>query len=216
MAYLPHKRTLSSSSLNILPKPRPAQHPVRSRSDASAGVDALSLAPAPPEQSWLQRRLKSRTKGDRAFFTLVRARRERPSRLSQRLSQRPDVHRPKHQLWQRLVVLTTVCATLGGATWTNLFLKNQVTLAGVPYQIIDKFWSDKSARDAYFIGDKEALHDRLKSLGIEADIKYYYRDQFASEHELDKHIHQIMFERTGYVGEAYRVNNMGELLSISY
>jgi len=212
MAYLPHKRTLSSSSLNISPKPRPVQQPVRSRLDASADVDALSLTSAPSEQSWLQRRLKTRTKSDRAFFTLVRARRDRPSRLSQQLS----VHQPKHHLWQRLVILTAVCATLGGATWTNLFLKNQVTLAGVPYQIIDKFWSDKSARDAYFIGDKEALHDRLKSLGIEADIKDYYRDQFASEHELDKHIHQIMFERTGYVGEAYRVNNMGELLSISY
>ncbi len=214
MAYLPYKRTLSSGSLDILP-----EQPVRSRSNASTdglhtGTSSLSsaLANEPAKDSWLQHRLKSRTKGDRSFLALVRSKRDQPSRLTRRLS----VRRPRYRLRQRLAVLTAVCATLGGATWTNLFLKDQVTLAGVPYSVIDKFWSDQTARDAYFVGDTQALHSRLKALGIESDIKDYYRDQFASEYELDKHIHQIMFERTGYVGEAYRVNNLGELISNSY
>ncbi len=222
MAYLPHGRTVSSGSSSLLPERKPVQQPAQSHSNASTDASAgdrtgthrplLLLDTRESKRSWLQRQLKTRTKGDRAFFTLVRNKRDQPSRLTQRLK----MQRPRYRLWQRLVVLTAVCATLGSATWTHLFLKEQVTLAGVPYRIIDKFWSDRSARDAYFMGDKYALHDRLKELGIESDIKDYYRDQFTNEHELDKHIHQIMFERTGYVGEAYRVNNMGELISISY
>ncbi|MEL6940906.1 MAG: hypothetical protein AAFO84_17125, partial [Cyanobacteria bacterium J06598_1] len=99
---------------------------------------------------------------------------------------------------------------------TSLFVREQVTFAGVPYRIVDKFWNDKAARDAYFVGDRNALHDRLKTLGVEEDIKDYYRDRFANEYELDQHIHQIMFDRTGYVGEAYNVNNFGQLSSLGY
>ena len=114
------------------------------------------------------------------------------------------------------MVSSALCTTLGGLVWTNLFIKEQVTFAGVPYRIVHKFWNDKPARDAYFVGDRQALHDRLKALEVEEDIKDYYRDHFANEHELDKHIHQIMFDRTGYVGEAYSVDNFGDLHSIYY
>lgn len=100
---------------------------------------------------------------------------------------------------------------LTGATWVSLFLSGSVTYRGVPYEVIRKFWQDDEARAAYFSGDNQALHDRLGMLGVEQDIKRYYRDQFDSEYELDRYIHQIMFDRTGYVGEAYRVDASGRL-----
>ena len=102
----------------------------------------------------------------------------------------------------------------GGGIWGNLFVLELVSLGGVPYGIIHKFWNDPAARTAYFVGDSRGLHDRLRSLGVEADIKDYYRDRFATEHELDRHIHQIMYDRTGYVGEAYQVRPSGQLVPI--
>ncbi|MEL7331043.1 MAG: hypothetical protein AAFN12_02280 [Cyanobacteria bacterium J06560_2] len=145
-------------------------------------------------------------------MSTVRRKRNPVSRLRQRL----NANRSQYRLWQRFVVGGAICMTLGSATWTSLFVREQVTFAGVPYRIVDKFWNDKAARDAYFVGDRNALHDRLKTLGVEEDIKDYYRDRFANEYELDQHIHQIMFDRTGYVGEAYNVNNFGQLSSLGY
>lgn len=105
----------------------------------------------------------------------------------------------------------TLCLGLGVVLWTSLFIGERTTLGGVPYGIIRTFWNDKTARDAYFSGDAQVLHDRLSTLGVEASIKAYYRDQFEDEYALDRYIHQIMFDRTGYVGEAYRVNEQGQL-----
>lgn len=105
---------------------------------------------------------------------------------------------------------------VGAACWGGLFINEQVTLGGVPYRVVRKFWNSPSARDAYFAGDRQALHDQLSLLGVENDIKNYYRDRFDNEYELDRHIHQIMFDRTGYVGEAYDVDNYGRLNSRSY
>ncbi|MGD1897247.1 MAG: hypothetical protein ACFB16_09895 [Phormidesmis sp.] len=163
-----------------------------------------------PKGSRVQRRLKSKVKRDRIFLNVVRSKRRQVSQLRQKL----NTHRAKRRLLQRLVVTSVLGVTLGSAVWTNLFIREQVTFGGVPYRIVHKFWNDKSARDAYFIGDRQALHDRLKALGVEEDIKDYYRDRFDNEHQLDRHIHQIMFDRTGYVGEAYKVDNFGQLSSI--
>ncbi len=40
-----------------------------------------------------------------------------------------------------------------------------------------------------------------------------YRDQISDENELDRYIHQIFYENTGYVGQAYKVNSQGQLVA---
>ncbi|MEO0989159.1 MAG: hypothetical protein AAFY20_27005, partial [Cyanobacteria bacterium J06639_14] len=43
----------------------------------------------------------------------------------------------------------------------------------------------------------------MSDLGIEREIKDYYRSRIQDPVELDRHIHQVLFDRTGYVGENY-------------
>lgn len=166
-------------------------------------------------QSRLQRRLSLSLGRNRRFFDLVRRRRSRyenrPSQLSKRLRVRRILQRKL-----RLALVALASLGVGAACWGGLFINEQVTLGGVPYRVVRKFWNSQAARDAYFAGDRQALHDQLSALGVENDIKNYYRDRFDNEYELDRHIHQIMFDRTGYVGEAYDVDNYGRLNSRSY
>jgi hypothetical protein len=82
---------------------------------------------------------------------------------------------------------------------------------GVPVKILVHFLEDSAARKAYFAGNKRGLHDRLKALGVEEQIKDFYRPQFSDEQELDRHIHQLLYENTGYVGAAYTVDAQGQL-----
>ena len=173
---------------------------------------AAKYAPADPSTSRVYRRLKETSLSDRIFHTLRKNRRyhhAKPasaSHLSLRL-------RAKHRRRWNRKGLTALCLSIGigSATWLSLFVTEQVTLGGVPYRIVETFWNDDAARTAYFSGDAQALHDRLSALGVEEDIKAFYRDQFSNEDELDRYIHQVMFDRTGYVGEAYKVNNQGQL-----
>jgi L-lactate utilization protein LutC len=74
------------------------------------------------------------------------------------------------------------------------------------------FLSDDAARNAYLAGEPAALHDRLEVMGIEEQIKEYYRPQISDEAKLDQHIHQILYDRTGYVGAQYEVNPEGVLV----
>jgi len=164
-------------------------------------------------ESRVYRRLRDASISDRLFYILRRRRRDRsieqcsqPSQLSQRLQTKHRRHRHR----QRLAAVT-LWAGLGGALWTGLFVNERITLGGVPYRIIKTFWNDETARTAYFSGDAQALHNQLAALGVEESIKAFYRNEFDNEYELDRHIHQIMFDRTGYVGEAYEVNNRGQL-----
>ena len=164
-------------------------------------------------QSRVYRRLKETSLRDRLFYTLRQRKRDRrslranqPSSLTQRLQARCRQHQRRRHTTAMILAFG-----LSGAIWTALFVTEQTTLGGVPYRIIETFWRDKTARDAYFSGNNQILHDRLSTLGIEEDIKAYYRDRFDNEHDLDKHIHQIMFDRTGYVGEAYQVDSRGRL-----
>lgn len=87
-----------------------------------------------------------------------------------------------------------------------------LTIGQVPIPILLKFIADQPARAAYFGQDKQALHDRLVALGIEEEMKAFYRPQIQDEVKLDQHIHQIFYERTGYIGEAYSVNAQGMLV----
>ena len=157
--------------------------------------------------SRVQRRLENPQPQDRNLLDLLRRRRAQPSQLMRRLK----AERSK-KLWRRSSLLTGVLGvSLGGAVWMGLFINGQVTYQGVPYSVIRKFLQDEQAKEAYFAGNREALHYRLASLGVERDIKNYYRDRFNNEYELDQYIHQIMFDRTGYVGEAYQVSKHGRL-----
>ncbi|HAA27500.1 MAG TPA: hypothetical protein DCE56_07220 [Cyanobacteria bacterium UBA8553] len=111
-----------------------------------------------------------------------------------------------------LVKSILLSAILLVGIWVVLFTGGYVTLGGVPAPIIMKFLSDETAREAYFQGDRTKLHNRLDDMGIEDDIKAYYRPQIPDEAQLDQYIHQIFYERTGYVGEGYRVNSQGVLV----
>lgn len=86
-----------------------------------------------------------------------------------------------------------------------LFTSEVFTLGGVPYSVLMKVWQDPAARSALLSGDEKKLHDLMGDLGIEYDIKDYYRSRIQDPVKLDQHIHQILFDRTGYVGEAYTV-----------
>lgn len=95
-----------------------------------------------------------------------------------------------------------------------IFLGPSLTIRGVPIAMIFKFLQDEPARDAYFSGNKQELHARLQQLGIEEEIKAFYRPQIPDEVELDQHIHQIFYDSSGYVGKAYRVDDQGALVLI--
>lgn len=173
--------------------------------------DIAAPASEPTEESRVQSRLKSLTKRDRVFLKVLRNRRSARSWLSQKLDEKYFVRQ-----WRHAAVLTLVGLSIGGMTWLSLFVSGRVTLGGVPYPILNKFWDDEAAKVAYFGSDRQSLHDRLSEMKIEADIKDYYRSRFDDEGELDRYIHQIMFDRTGYVGEAYQVDNYGRLFWQEY
>ena len=106
--------------------------------------------------------------------------------------------------WSVLLLLILV----GG----GLLMSPSLTIQGVPMSIIGKFLMDGPARDAYWSGDGKALHDRLDDLGIEAEMKAFYRPQIPDEVQLDQHVHQIFYETTGYVGQAYKLDGQGNLV----
>lgn len=93
----------------------------------------------------------------------------------------------------------------------GLFLSGHLIIRGVPSSILMTFLLDNQARNAYITGDAVLLHDRLDELGVEEQIKAYYRPGIPDEVELDRFIHQKLYEQTGYVGKAYRVNEQGML-----
>ena len=103
------------------------------------------------------------------------------------------------------VVVGAVGLTMAVATWVVLFTTGAITLGGVPYSVLMKVWQDPAARSALLGGEATELHDLMGNLGIEYDIKSYYSRRIKDPVKLDQHIHQIMFDRTGYVGENYVV-----------
>ena len=86
------------------------------------------------------------------------------------------------------------------------------TVQGVPVSVVLKFVGDKPAREAYFSGQSFLLHERLQELEIEEEVKAFYRPQFEDEKELDWYIHQIFYDRTGYIGKAYKVGPGRQLI----
>ncbi|MDV3350628.1 hypothetical protein D0962_11865 [Leptolyngbyaceae cyanobacterium CCMR0082] len=105
----------------------------------------------------------------------------------------------------KVIVAGAVGTLMAVGTWVVLFTTGVVTLGGVPYTILLKVWQNPAARSALLGGEETELHNLMGSLGIEYDIKEYYRDRIQDPVKLDQHIHQILFDRTGYVGENYTV-----------
>lgn len=136
---------------------------------------------------------------------------------SQSSSNRRNRDKSKHSSASRTFLLTgtVICLPLliCGWVWFTILTQGQLAIAGVPTPIIISFLLDETARDAYFDGNKQKLHDRLQEMGVEEQIKAFYRPQFQNDEvKLDQYIHQLLYERTGYVGKAYRVNSKGILV----
>ena len=110
---------------------------------------------------------------------------------------------------QRLVSLFLLFPlTMGGV----ILARETVTIGEVPINIVWKFLGDEKARNAYLKRNKRELHDRLEAMGIEEDIKAFYRPKIQDEARLDQYIHQIFYHDTGYVGDGYYVNSQGILI----
>ncbi len=109
---------------------------------------------------------------------------------------------------RRIVTLILVICLGLSTVW---FFSGQLLIGDVPSSVILTFLQDQPALTAYFQGNKQALHDRLNEIGIEEQIKAYYRPQIPDEVKLDQYIHQVFYNRTGYVGKQYRVNEQGTL-----
>lgn len=106
------------------------------------------------------------------------------------------------------------CVFLGGLgwIWTLMLTQGYVAIGGVPSPIIISFLQNEIARKAYFDGDREKLHAQIQTMGLVEKLKSYYRPQLVNEAKLDIYTHQILYDRTGYVGKAYRVNSQGTLV----
>ncbi len=115
--------------------------------------------------------------------------------------------RPKRLKWPYVAAGSAVALLLGLA-----LAFPSLTYKGVPLKILLKFVKDPVARQAYFSGDKVGLHNRLDQMGIEPDIKAFYRPKFQSEQALDRYIHQLLYDNTGYVGTDYRLSEQGQLV----
>lgn len=101
----------------------------------------------------------------------------------------------------------TICALV----WGLLFVNDVVTLGGVPAVVVGRFFQDPGAIIHFLTGNKQALHQNLQELGIEEQIKDYYRDRIPDEIQLDQYIHQLLYNWTGYVGDNYIVGSQGIL-----
>lgn len=124
------------------------------------------------------------------------------SRNSEKSSQTPAI-------LKRIVTLIIVICLGLSTIWV---FSGQLLISGVPSSVILTFLQDKPALLAYFQHNNQALHDRLNELGVEEQIKDYYRPQIPDEAKLDQYIHQVFYDRTGYVGKDYQVNDQGTLI----
>lgn len=109
-------------------------------------------------------------------------------------------------------ILLVVLGSLGWI-WVEMLTKGFVAIGGVPCPIVFSFLQNDTARKAYFDGDSKQLSAQIQSMDLVEKLKPYYRPQFEDEAKLDLHIHQILYERTSYIGKAYQVNKQGVLVA---
>lgn len=115
-----------------------------------------------------------------------------------------------------IIVALLISSALGLALLSSQLplskMLDTITIGGIPSSIVMEFLQDETARQAYWNKDKQALHDRLQVLGVEEQMKAYYRPKIPDELKLDQYIHQIFYDRTGYVGQGYTLNAQGKLI----
>lgn len=104
--------------------------------------------------------------------------------------------------------LLVVSVAVGGWLWLS---HPASTIKGVPVSVVLKSLGDPAAREALLDKNKNALHNRLNQLGVEEEVKAFYRPKIQDEAELDRHIHQLFYNNIGYVGQAYYVDGAGIL-----
>lgn len=121
-------------------------------------------------------------------------------------------YRPSRKASLVVSTLIYLPLLLCGWIWIVLLTQGYFTIAGVPFPIIANFLQDETARNAYFEGDNTKLHNRLQEMGVEEQIKAFYRHQIEDETKLDQYIHQLLYERTGYVGLDYTLDSKGILV----
>ncbi|NJO10733.1 MAG: hypothetical protein HC873_15015 [Leptolyngbyaceae cyanobacterium SL_1_1] len=127
----------------------------------------------------------------------------------------PACHKISTKPWltvRRSLLVLGMAGLAALSVYGYLLLTGQVTVGGVPASVILTFLRDDFARQAYFQGRNVMLHDRLVQLDIEAQMKDFYRDRIADDQALDLYIHQILYNRTGYVGDAYQTGQDGNLV----
>ncbi|NET60387.1 MAG: hypothetical protein F6K47_30860 [Symploca sp. SIO2E6] len=135
-----------------------------------------------------------------------------PRRLKTRPGQPNSAKNRSKNQTQRLVTIIYLSILLPISIAIILFSSGILTIGGIPASIAIEVWQDKTARSAYLEGNGKKLHNRLNEMGIEERIKAFYRPRIPDETQLDQHIHQILYDRVGYVGDAYRVNSEGVLV----
>lgn len=113
-----------------------------------------------------------------------------------------------------IVFASVLFFVLGGLgwIWTVMLTKGYVAIGGVPSPIIVRFFQNETARKAYFDGDSKKLYAQVQSMDLAEKLKSYYRPQIADEAKLDLYSHQILYDRTGYIGKNYKVNSQGILV----
>jgi hypothetical protein len=146
------------------------------------------------------------------FFSLAMQQSGSNSKRGVSRQRRTPHHRPPQKSsLQHTITFLYLAITFVAGTLVILFFSGRLIIGGVPSSVIMTFLQDNVARNAYMTGNAKTLHDRLDDMGIEEDMKDYYRPQIPDEVELDWYIHQILYDRTGYVGVAYRVGPGGKL-----
>ncbi|WP_009633556.1 hypothetical protein [Synechocystis sp. PCC 7509] len=112
-----------------------------------------------------------------------------------------------------LVFASILFLVLGGLgwVWSVMLTKGYVAIGGVPSPVIASFLQNETARDAYFDGNTEQLHAQIQKMNLAEKLKPYYRPQFEDEAKLDLYTHQILYDRTGYIGKDYQANPQGTL-----
>jgi hypothetical protein len=119
-----------------------------------------------------------------------------------------SIRRQRHRYPNTLMWVSSLLLTVVGV---GLFFQDSIVIRGIPLSLIIKGIADWPALEAYLSGNKQALHARLEKLGFEEEVKAFYRPKIRNEIELDRHIHQVLYDNTGYVGKAYYVNSQGNL-----
>jgi hypothetical protein len=124
----------------------------------------------------------------------------------------PNPNQPPMKKHRKTVLISISLSLTLVVTGGWLWLSNKATtIRGVPASILLKTLEDGAIRDALLNKQKTALHNRLKQMGVEEEIKAFYRPRIQDEAELDRYIHQIFYNNVGYVGDAYYADQAGIL-----